>query len=132
MLNCSVPSSWHVPYRGTMADGYESTGCYDLLCKGFVIDNSAKLKPSYLITPVSEYNGAQYYFTLRIQKNLQTGDWWLYRDDGDDAGPLGYWPKSLFTTLTDNASTAVWGRFVDSSLKNDNRPPMDSEHFSSE
>ncbi|OAY74001.1 hypothetical protein ACMD2_21520, partial [Ananas comosus] len=113
------------------ADGYESTGCYDLLCKGFVVDNSAKLKPGYIITPVSEYNGPQYYFTLRIQKNLETGDWWLYRDDGDDAGPLGYWPKSLFTTLADNASDVEWGGYV-RSLKDDINPPMGSGHFSSE
>nr|CAD1826349.1 unnamed protein product [Ananas comosus var. bracteatus] len=113
------------------ADGYVSTGCFDLLCKGFVLDNSTKLKPGNIMTPVSKYDGPQRYFTLRIQKNLQTGDWWLHRDDGDDAGPVGYWPKSLFTTLADNASSVQWGGCV-RTLTNDNGPPMGSGHFSSE
>ncbi|XP_020113738.1 uncharacterized protein LOC109727923 [Ananas comosus] len=113
------------------ADGYNSTGCFDLLCKGFVLDNSSQLVPGDTLIP-STYGGPQYYFMLRIQKDSKTGDWWLYKDDEDNTTmPIGYWPNSLFTTLQQNASNIEWGGYV-RSWKSDKSPPMGSGHFPSE
>nr|CAD1818845.1 unnamed protein product [Ananas comosus var. bracteatus] len=63
------------------ADGYQSTGCYNLQCKGFKMINWNILTPGDIIDNVSTYNGQQYYITLSIKKDPHTGDWWLYRED---------------------------------------------------
>ncbi|RHN41642.1 putative neprosin [Medicago truncatula] len=49
------------------ADGYDQTGCYDLLCPGFVQTNN-KFAIGTPISPISTYNGGQYEITLFIFK----------------------------------------------------------------
>lgn len=52
----------------SQADGYKSTGCYNLKCQGFVMVNWDILTPGDIIDNVSVYNGPQYYITLGIKK----------------------------------------------------------------
>ncbi|XP_072977044.1 protein neprosin-like [Typha angustifolia] len=114
------------------ADGYKSTGCYDFQCDGFVMANlSTTSVPGRILTPVSLYGVERFWIELRIQKDSQSGDWWLYREDGEYRGAIGYWPKSLFTSLADRASSIEWGGFVNS-LKDEMSPAMGSGHFSLE
>jgi len=56
------------------ADGYNQTGCYDLLCPGFVQTNN-KFAIGSAIFPTSTYNGGQYEITLFISKVIFYSDY---------------------------------------------------------
>ncbi|OAY73599.1 hypothetical protein ACMD2_25747 [Ananas comosus] len=64
-------------------------------------------------------------------KDPHTGDWWLYREDLAMPQVIGYWPKSLFTTLADSATLIRWGGFVTYSQR-ETGPPMGSGHYPDE
>jgi len=49
------------------ADGYKNTGCYNLLCPGFVQTNKNVVIGGAL-TPTSTYNGGQFEISLLIWK----------------------------------------------------------------
>jgi hypothetical protein len=71
------------------ADNYQSTGCYNLECAGFVQTNSNW----YLGAGWSAYStkgGTQYGFTMQWQ--LSNGNWWLYLE----GQPVGYYPTSIY------------------------------------
>ncbi|KAH0884525.1 hypothetical protein HID58_060621 [Brassica napus] len=123
------------PYRGTKAqinrDNYQNTGCYNLICSGFVQINK-RLTPGYLLTPISTYNGPQFKFTVQIWKDPKTGNWWLQLNDQE---LIGYWPKELFTNLAgEGASTIEWGGEVVNTKKDGQHTTteMGSGHFPSE
>lgn len=80
------------------ADGYKNTGCYNLLCPGFVQTNK-NVVIGGTITPTSTYNGGQFEITLLIWKDQDNGNWWF----GYGTEIVGYWPSSLFTQFNDNA-----------------------------
>ncbi|XP_038721958.1 uncharacterized protein LOC120014108 [Tripterygium wilfordii] len=112
----SIEAGWHVyPDQNKddktrlfifwTSDGYESTGCYNLQCPGFIQTNK-NVSLGAFITPVSTYEGSQYTITIHVWKDLKDGNWWLSYGDGK---VLGYWPASLFTYLEDSASTVHWG-----------------------
>ncbi|ONK74046.1 uncharacterized protein A4U43_C03F2230 [Asparagus officinalis] len=63
-------------------------------------------------------------------RNLDTGDWWLYYGPNGDQ-PVGYWPKSLFTTLADKASQIYIGGEV-TFKRGGPSPPMGSGHYAVE
>lgn len=56
LINCNVQS-----------DSYQATGCYNLLCAGFVQTNS-RIAIGAAISPVSSYAGSQYDITILIWK----------------------------------------------------------------
>ncbi|GMH15997.1 hypothetical protein Nepgr_017838 [Nepenthes gracilis] len=85
------------------ADGYTSTGCYDLTCPGFVQTNNyyaigMALQPSV-------YGGQQYELNESIQRDPATGNWWLYLW----GTVVGYWPASIYNSITNGADTVEWG-----------------------
>ncbi|CAN1307105.1 hypothetical protein LINPERPRIM_LOCUS26984 [Linum perenne] len=82
-----------------------ANGCYNLECPGFV-HVSPKFALGAEINPISRYGGEQYKFNLRIVKDLELGNWWLFTEDKE----IGYWPKNLFYNLRDRPSTLLeWG-----------------------
>ncbi|KAJ7513880.1 hypothetical protein O6H91_23G018100 [Diphasiastrum complanatum] len=86
-------------------DGYQSTGCYNLLCSGFIqVGNGIAIGAS--IAPVSSYSGAQYDIKILIWKDPRTGNWWMRY--GQDS-LVGYWPAALFTHLRGYATMIEWG-----------------------
>ncbi|KAG5399628.1 hypothetical protein IGI04_014235 [Brassica rapa subsp. trilocularis] len=112
-------------------DNYQNTGCYNLICPGFVQINK-RLTPGYLLTPISTYNGSQFKFTVQIWKDPKTGNWWLQLNEQE---LIGYWPKELFTNLADEgASTIEWGGEVVNTKKDGQHTTteMGSGHFPSE
>ncbi|CAH2078185.1 unnamed protein product [Thlaspi arvense] len=138
-------------YTYWTADGFTKTGCYNLLCPGFV-QVSTKIPLGFLLQPVSTYGGQQYELGISIYKvalassnsdhlkvyvlyqNLRlhdgkTGDWWLVVFEEH----VGYWPNSLFTEggLSHVATLASYGGEVYSPLK-EKTPSMGSGHFPSE
>ncbi|KAG6547235.1 hypothetical protein Mapa_011171 [Marchantia paleacea] len=87
-------------------DAYTSTGCYNLLCQGFV-QTSSKTLVGGSFTTLSEENGTQYEMKALVYKDSSKvdGDWWL-EIDGET---VGYWPSSLFTLLNTGAENINWG-----------------------
>ncbi|XP_020255465.1 uncharacterized protein LOC109832527 [Asparagus officinalis] len=90
--------------------GQQKKECYNLKCEGFKWDDASPFVPWY--------------------KNLDTGDWWLYYGPNGDQ-PVGYWPKSLFTTLADKASQIYIGGEV-TFKRGGPSPPMGSGHYAVE
>ncbi|XP_028791311.1 uncharacterized protein LOC114747190 [Neltuma alba] len=114
------------------SDSYKSTGCYDLLCSGFV-QLDAGIAVGSRITPLSVYGDAnsQYGITIMIWKDVSNGDWWMQY--GEDK-VMGYWPSSLFSHLSDS-STAIQlgGEVVNSESEGQHSTTqMGSGHFPSE
>ncbi|WJX85638.1 hypothetical protein P8452_68058 [Trifolium repens] len=109
------------------SDTYQATGCYNLLCAGFVQINS-KIAIGASISPLSSYNAKQYDITILIWKDPQVGNWWMRFGDGS---LIGYWPVELFTHLADRATMVQWGGEVVNSRANGQHTStqMGSGHF---
>uniref|UniRef100_A0A7N2MC59 Neprosin PEP catalytic domain-containing protein n=1 Tax=Quercus lobata TaxID=97700 RepID=A0A7N2MC59_QUELO len=90
---------------GAVDDAYESTGCSNLLCPGFVqVDK--QIATGATITPYSKYGGNQYALKFYVWKDVNgRGDWWMNINNR----AFGYWPSSLFSILSDSASKVRWG-----------------------
>ncbi|XVF74462.1 hypothetical protein PTKIN_Ptkin13bG0112200 [Pterospermum kingtungense] len=111
------------------SDGYQSTGCYNLECPGFVQTNK-QFGVGGVVNPVSTYEGQQFEISINIHKDKQSGNWWLTMQNID----IGYWPGSIFTRLSDRADTITWGaEIVNSELRGRHTSTqMGSGHFPSE
>ncbi|THU65833.1 hypothetical protein C4D60_Mb05t07820 [Musa balbisiana] len=87
------------------SDAYQATGCYNLLCSGFIQTNNM-IAIGAAISPVSAYSGGQYDLSLLVWKDPDHGNWWLELGSGV---LLGYWPSFLFTHLSEHASMVQFG-----------------------
>ncbi|KAK9941447.1 hypothetical protein M0R45_018045 [Rubus argutus] len=87
------------------SDAYQATGCYNLLCSGFIQINS-EIAMGASISPVSSYRTSQYDISILVWKDPKEGHWWM--QFGNDY-VLGYWPSFLFSYLADSASMIEWG-----------------------
>ncbi|KAF5443111.1 hypothetical protein F2P56_035699 [Juglans regia] len=87
------------------SDAYQATGCYNLLCSGFVQTNS-RIAIGAAISPTSSYKGGQFDISLLVWKDPKHGNWWLEFGSGV---LVGYWPSFLFTHLQDHASMVQFG-----------------------
>nr|CAD1820927.1 unnamed protein product [Ananas comosus var. bracteatus] len=87
------------------SDAYQATGCYNMLCPGFVQTNN-KVAIGAAISPVSSYAGNQFDITILIWKDPKLGNWWM--SFGENM-LVGYWPAELFTHLSDHATMVEWG-----------------------
>nr|XP_027108703.1 uncharacterized protein LOC113728501 [Coffea arabica] len=111
-------------------DSYNSSGCYNLLCSGFV-QVSKTLALGAAIHPTSTYHGSQYIITISMWKDQKTDAWWLAFGKYTH---IGYWPASLFTTLAATATGIQWGGEVISRSKmgQHTTTQMGSGHFAEE
>ncbi|CAN8300494.1 unnamed protein product [Cochlearia groenlandica] len=87
------------------SDSYQATGCYNLLCSGFIQTNN-KIAIGAAISPLSSFKGNQFDITILIWKDPRLGNWWMGLGDNT---LVGYWPAELFTHLADHATTIEWG-----------------------
>ncbi|XP_060217849.1 protein neprosin-like [Lycium barbarum] len=87
------------------SDAYQATGCYNLLCSGFIQINN-EIAMGATINPLSSYHGSQYDISILVWKDPKEGNWWM--QFGNDY-VLGYWPGFLFSYLTDHATMVEWG-----------------------
>uniref|UniRef100_A0A1D1XM04 3-methyl-2-oxobutanoate hydroxymethyltransferase n=1 Tax=Anthurium amnicola TaxID=1678845 RepID=A0A1D1XM04_9ARAE len=112
------------------SDAYQATGCYNLLCSGFIQINS-EIAMGASISPISAYHGSQYDISILVWKDPQQGHWWM--QFGNDY-VLGYWPSFLFSYLTDSASMIEWGGEVVNSESDGQHTStqMGSGHFPEE
>ncbi|KAI9087501.1 hypothetical protein K1719_030371 [Acacia pycnantha] len=86
-------------------DAYQATGCYNLLCSGFVQTNN-RIAIGAAISPRSAYNGRQFDIGLMVWKDPKHGHWWLEFGSGL---LVGYWPVYLFSHLRSHASMVQFG-----------------------
>ncbi|KAG5536939.1 hypothetical protein RHGRI_024389 [Rhododendron griersonianum] len=86
-------------------DAYQATGCYNLLCSGFVQTNN-KIAIGAAISPRSSYNGRQFDIGIMVWKDPKHGHWWLQFGSGL---LVGYWPNLLFSHLRGHASMIQFG-----------------------
>ncbi|GFP82532.1 hypothetical protein PHJA_000396200, partial [Phtheirospermum japonicum] len=108
----SVEVGWQVTYDKKYPhlfiywtrDNYQTTGCYDLNCAGFVQTNN-RIAFGVEFKPVSSYNGKQYDITLFVWRDRKTGNWWLRVNEMT----VGYWPSLLFSLFKDHASAVQFG-----------------------
>ncbi|CAI9775368.1 unnamed protein product [Fraxinus pennsylvanica] len=112
------------------SDAYQATGCYNLLCSGFVQTNNG-IAIGAAISPTSSYNGGQFDISLLVWKDPKHGNWWLEFGSGV---LVGYWPSFLFTHLRDHASMIQFGgEIVNSSPSGfHTSTQMGSGHFAGE
>ncbi|KAF8081959.1 hypothetical protein N665_0855s0014 [Sinapis alba] len=87
------------------SDAYRTTGCYNLLCSGFVQTNR-RIAIGAAISPRSSYKGGQFDISLLIWKDPKHGHWWLQFGSG---ALVGYWPAFLFTHLRQHGSMVQFG-----------------------
>ncbi|KAL3644504.1 hypothetical protein CASFOL_009684 [Castilleja foliolosa] len=87
------------------SDAYQTTGCYNLLCSGFIQTNN-RIAIGAAISPISSYNGGQFDISLLVWKDPKHGNWWLEFGNGV---LVGYWPSILFTHLKERASMVQFG-----------------------
>ncbi|KAG9440836.1 hypothetical protein H6P81_021001 [Aristolochia fimbriata] len=84
------------------SDNYRKTGCFNLLCSGFVSVNQ-KIPLGFPMTPLSVRGGPQYSVGLDIYKDVAV--WWLLVDDS----VVGFWPQERFNRLNQKAEKILWG-----------------------
>ncbi|KAL4281571.1 hypothetical protein GQ457_03G005340 [Hibiscus cannabinus] len=101
-------------------DGYNTTGCFNYNCPGFVQINR-KISLGLVLDQLSVYNGTQRDIQISLIKNA---NWWLQLGNQF----IGYWPQRLFSYMSDHADNAVWGGLV-ISPPNELSPAMGSGHF---
>ncbi|XP_057952215.1 protein neprosin-like isoform X2 [Malania oleifera] len=90
---------------GWQTDAYQKTGCYNLLCSGFIQTNN-KIAIGAAISPRSSYGGRQFDIGLMVWKDPKHGHWWLEFGSGL---LVGYWPSFLFSHLRTHASMIQFG-----------------------
>ncbi|KAG2693895.1 hypothetical protein I3843_08G111800 [Carya illinoinensis] len=112
------------------SDSYQATGCYNLLCAGFVQTNS-KIAIGAAISPVSSFLGNQFDISILIWKDPKVGNWWMSFADNT---LVGYWPAEIFTHLADRATMVEWGGEVVNTRANGEHTStqMGSGHFADE
>ncbi|XP_026441798.1 uncharacterized protein LOC113340969 [Papaver somniferum] len=83
---------------GWMDDSHKQTGCFNVICSGFVqVHRGVSLGAA--LEPVSVYGKDAWYTPFKVYQDPKTGNWWLIVDE-----IVGYWPKEIFTHLANNAS----------------------------
>ncbi|KAL6506587.1 hypothetical protein OROGR_024768 [Orobanche gracilis] len=110
------------------ADGSQATGCYNLLCSGFIQTNP-DIAVGASISPLSVYQDSQFDITILIWKDPKQGVWWL--QFGNEY-ILGYWPSTLFSDLKDGPSSMIQfgGEVVNSEVDGQHTTTqMGSGHF---
>ncbi|XP_057472373.1 uncharacterized protein LOC130760966 [Actinidia eriantha] len=108
-------------------DAYQATGCYNLLCSGFVQTNN-KIAIGAAISPRSSYSSRQFDIAIMVWNDPKHGHWWL------EFGPgllVGYWPSFLFTHLRNHASMVQFGGEIVNtrSMGHHTSTQMGSGHF---
>ncbi|XP_021889046.1 uncharacterized protein LOC110808029 [Carica papaya] len=112
-------------------DAYQATGCYNLLCSGFVQTNN-KIAIGAAISPRSSYGGKQFDIGLMVWKDPKHGHWWLELGSGL---LVGYWPAFLFSHLRSHASMVQFGGEIVNSRSSGGyhtSTQMGSGHFAEE
>ncbi|XP_059073125.1 protein neprosin-like [Cryptomeria japonica] len=113
------------------ADGFETSGCYDLSCPGFVVASGSQIQPGSPIKDISIDGGTQYSFSLRMSLEIQSNTpvWALYASNN----LVGYWNTSFIPSLGKFGDQVAFGGEVKFHSKGAGTPhtntDMGSGHF---
>ncbi|XVE69908.1 hypothetical protein DITRI_Ditri10aG0029000 [Diplodiscus trichospermus] len=111
---------------GWAADNFQTTGCYNVLCPGFVqIDSYLFLGQAY---PLDLYHSMRIEQIAIFQDNV-TGNWWLITAIESLIMPVGYWPKEIFTYLALGADVVKYGATTSTYIQQLDSPPMGSGKY---
>ncbi|MCL7031950.1 hypothetical protein MKW94_011631 [Papaver nudicaule] len=112
-------------YGSWTVDGHRSTGCRNMLCRGF-------MQISPIVTFGQEFRPSIYgreAHQNHFMVNLKDGNWWLNVGPYAHAmEPVGYWPGVLFNHLNVSASAVRHGGFVGKTSRG-SFPPMGNGHL---
>jgi hypothetical protein len=110
------------------ADGYQSTGCYNLSCPAFVQTNKS-VAIGGTLSPWSTTGGQQY--EIQLSYYLVEGNWWLYFGGGAAANAVGYYPASQYRggAMATKASEVDYGGEV---VGTTSWPPMGGGAFANQ
>ncbi|KAK9683847.1 hypothetical protein RND81_10G168800 [Saponaria officinalis] len=92
-------------YAYWTAGGSNMTGCFDLLCPGFV-QTSNEVAIGGVIQSIPDPGGLPWILTLYIVRDTSTSNWWLQYQENTY---IGYWPAELFGGLSMIAESVQWG-----------------------
>ncbi|KAI3963492.1 hypothetical protein MKW98_022914 [Papaver atlanticum] len=87
------------------ADGYQSTGCYNNLCPGFVQTSTTVTLGSSFKNTISVFKGVQYEASFSLVRDQSNGNWWVLVQGAE----VGYLPPSLFKELSEKATRIEYG-----------------------
>ncbi|XP_027348143.1 uncharacterized protein LOC113859618 [Abrus precatorius] len=104
------------------SDSFKTTGCYNMLCPGFVQTDN-KIFLGNRVLPVSSYGGPQYDLSMSIKQDPDTKNWWLTVKDIN----VGYFPAALFSNMSE-ANLVGWGGRAYGDV-NGTSPQMGSGYF---
>ncbi len=110
------------------ADGYQTTGCYNLTCSAFVQVGSS-FTPGQALSQISVSGGQQYSILLAcgLETTENVSAWWVWVQGPSQRTPMfvGYYPLSLYNSgpLATNATYISYGGEVAGQT---NFPPMGS------
>ncbi|MCL7028679.1 hypothetical protein MKW94_010915 [Papaver nudicaule] len=108
------------------ADGYKNTGCFNMLCPGF-IQVHPNISFGTVLNPITSTGPREMFFS--VYRDKKTHNWWYYIGK-DDEMPIGYWPKELFSHLK-SASIVRFGG-VAGAKPNERSPPMGNGNLPTE
>ncbi|KAI3957298.1 hypothetical protein MKW92_004195 [Papaver armeniacum] len=111
------------------ADHFNSTGCYNIQCSGFV-QTTSKISLGSIFNNLSIFHGTQYSADFIMFKDKLTGNWWVQVQGID----VGYWPHFLFKQLSAKATRIDFGGQISNTKPNmrHTKTQMGSGHFPSE
>ncbi|KAK9670028.1 hypothetical protein RND81_13G171600, partial [Saponaria officinalis] len=100
-------------------------GCINTECPGYV--EVIKESPLGNILHHSIIGRTRWLLDLTIEKHQDDGNWWLSFVDGNGTIiPIGYWPKTLFSTMVEAASQIEWGGEINNPGASKHQPEMGS------
>ncbi|CAJ2633853.1 unnamed protein product [Trifolium pratense] len=103
------------------SDNFKSTGCYDMLCKGFVQTDRSYYLGSR-IRRTSTYGGEMIEMPISLNKDRISHNWWLTVADKT----IGYFPAAIFSDMV--KVSGGWGG-VTRTPEGTSSPPMGSGHL---
>ncbi|KAK9735869.1 hypothetical protein RND81_04G233900 [Saponaria officinalis] len=100
--------------------------CINTLCPGFVVHNTS-VPLGYVPDVYSQVGVHQWAWDITIKKHQDDGNWWFsVMADKEEEVLVGYWPKSLFTSLAEVASQVEWGGEIHNPGASSTQPEMGS------
>ncbi|KAK7410122.1 hypothetical protein VNO78_00658 [Psophocarpus tetragonolobus] len=90
-------------------DSYNSKGCFDLTCSGFVQTGQVVLGGA--LEPISSHFGLQYSLNVGLFLEPDSGNWYLKIKNNI---AVGYWPAEILGSLRHSAILVQWGGQVSS------------------
>ncbi|XP_045820385.1 uncharacterized protein LOC123913623 [Trifolium pratense] len=109
-------------YSAWTVNDFKSTGCYNMLCKGFVQTDRSYYLGSR-IRRTSTYGGEMIEMPISLNKDRTSHNWWLAVADKT----IGYFPAALFPNMV-KPSGVGWGGST-LSPAGTSSPSMGSGHF---